>query len=290
MTVGEKFDWVVIEDAKKIERIKLNSADGSIVSRSAHMVAVFIANGDTGELSLAGVNTPGQGSTRIRFEPAGANVWLGGNGQDGSLLFFRRAGDNKTINDSTIYIEGGNGQMRLGGNGTNGDLALFPGGVTGADLKSRDNATIHLDGAAGDITLRNADCAEDFDIAETEGAVPGAVMVIDAEGKLRPSREAYDKRVAGVLSGAGDFKPGIVLDKQRVGRDRLPVALVGKVYCYADAQPSAIEVGDLLTTSATPGHAMKASDPLKAFGAVIGKALRPLAAGRGLIPILIALQ
>jgi hypothetical protein len=27
-----------------------------------------------------------------------------------------------------------------------------------------------------------------------------------------------------------------------------------------------------------------------AFGAVIGKALRPLAAGKGLIPILIALQ
>src|SRR5688500_16712505 len=99
MTMGEKFDWVVIEDAKKIERIKLNSADGSIVSRSAHMVAVFIANGDTGELSLAGVNAPGQGSTRIRFEPAGANVWLGGNGQHGSLLFFRRTGDNKTIDD-----------------------------------------------------------------------------------------------------------------------------------------------------------------------------------------------
>ena len=51
-----------------------------------------------------------------------------------------------------------------------------------------------------------------------------------------------------------------------------------------------IEVGDLLTTSATPGHAMKATDPLKAFGAVIGKALRPLDSGQGLIPVLIALQ
>ena len=47
---------------------------------------------------------------------------------------------------------------------------------------------------------------------------------------------------------------------------------------------------DLLTTSASPGHAMKASEPLRAFGAVIGKALRPLAEGQGLIPILIALQ
>jgi hypothetical protein len=68
------------------------------------------------------------------------------------------------------------------------------------------------------------------------------------------------------------------------------MSVTGKVYCKVDAQYAAISVGDLLTTSATSGHAMKADDPLKAFGTVIGKALRPLAAGQGLIPILIALQ
>ncbi len=65
---------------------------------------------------------------------------------------------------------------------------------------------------------------------------------------------------------------------------------MGKVCCKVDAQYSPIEVGDLLTTSPTSGHAMKATDPLKAFGSVIGKALRPLTAGQGMIPILIALQ
>ena len=70
----------------------------------------------------------------------------------------------------------------------------------------------------------------------------------------------------------------------------MPIALMGKVYCKVDASYGAIEVGDLLTTSPTPGHAMKADDPLKAFGAVIGKALQPLELGQGLIPILIALQ
>jgi len=49
-------------------------------------------------------------------------------------------------------------------------------------------------------------------------------------------------------------------------------------------------VGDLLTTSPTPGHAMRADDPGRAFGAVLGKALRPLADGQGLVPILVALQ
>jgi hypothetical protein len=57
-----------------------------------------------------------------------------------------------------------------------------------------------------------------------------------------------------------------------------------------DAQYGAIAVGDLLTTSPTPGHAMKATDQLQAFGAVIGKALRPLGEGQGLIPVLISLQ
>jgi hypothetical protein len=107
---------------------------------------------------------------------------------------------------------------------------------------------------------------------------------------LRPSDQAYDKRVAGVISGAGNYKPGLILDKQESSNNRVPIALMGKVYCKVDASYGAIEVGDLLTTSPTQGHAMKADDPMKAFGAVIGKALRPLASGEGLIPILIALQ
>lgn len=115
-------------------------------------------------------------------------------------------------------------------------------------------------------------------------------MVLGNEGALFESQQAYDKRVAGVISGAGDYKPGIVLDKRQASGNRQPIALLGKVFCKVDAQFGAIEVGDLLTTSPTPGHAMKTSDPLKAFGAVIGKALRPLTEGQGLIPILIALQ
>ncbi len=142
----------------------------------------------------------------------------------------------------------------------------------------------------GDIRLTNADCAEDFNIGSDVTVEPGTVMVLGQEGALFPSQLAYDKRVAGVVSGAGDYKPGIVLDKQQSESNRQPIALLGKVYCKVDAQYGAIEVGDLLTTSPTPGHGMKATDPLKAFGAVIGKALRPLKEGQGLIPILIALQ
>jgi hypothetical protein len=142
----------------------------------------------------------------------------------------------------------------------------------------------------GDVRLSNADCAEDFDISAAEEIEPGTVMVLDQDGELEQSHRPYDKKVAGVISGAGDYKPGITLDKRESINKRLPVALLGKVFCKVDAQFGAIEVGDLLTTSPIPGHAMKTIDPFKAFGAVIGKALRPLPNGQGLIPILIALQ
>ena len=164
--------------------------------------------------------------------------------------------------------------------GTQGHAGFFDG-----------NVWISGDLSVGkDIKLVNADCAEDFDISGAEEIDPGTVMVLDEVGALRQSREAYDKRVAGVISGAGGYKPGIVLDKQQAKDKRLPLALLGKVYCKVDASYAPIEVGDLLTTSATTGHAMRATDQRKAFGSVIGKALRPCRGGQGLIPILIALQ
>jgi hypothetical protein len=144
---------------------------------------------------------------------------------------------------------------------------------------------------SGDIFLAGgADGAEDFDIVNLEKIEPGSVMVIDDLGKLEEANRPYDKRVAGVISGAGNFKPAITLDKQPSNLNRQPIALLGKVYCKVDAEYSSIEVGDLLTTSPTIGHAMKVIDPLKAFGAVIGKALCSIKSGRGLIAILVTLQ
>jgi hypothetical protein len=113
---------------------------------------------------------------------------------------------------------------------------------------------------------------------------------LDSRGSLEASTRPYDRRVAGVVSGAGKFRPGIALDGEAHDPSRRAIALVGKVYCKVDADLAPIEVGDLLTTSSTPGHDMKAQDPAQAFGALIGKALGALADGQGLIPVLVALQ
>jgi hypothetical protein len=144
--------------------------------------------------------------------------------------------------------------------------------------------------ATGDVRLAGADCAEEFGLEEGQILEPGTVMVIGNEERLRACMDAYDTKVAGVLSGAGNCKPGIILGKHASSHNWMPLALTGKVYCKVDAQYAPIALGDLLTTSPTPGHAMKATNPLRAFGAVIGKALRPLTQGQALIPILVALQ
>jgi hypothetical protein len=158
---------------------------------------------------------------------------------------------------------------------------------------SAPSSRLHVVGdvtVTGDVLLTGADCAEHFDVSGEKLPEPGTVVVIDGNGGLRESHEPYDKKVAGVVSGAGEYRHALVLDKRVDCENRVAVALLGKVYCKVDAQYAAIEIGDLLTTSRTPGCAMKAVEPLMAFGAIIGKALRPLESGTGLIPILIALQ
>ena len=141
----------------------------------------------------------------------------------------------------------------------------------------------------GDVQLKGADLAEQFELVGSLDAEPGTVVVIAGDDQVRVSDTPYDRRVAGVVSGGGAYRPGIVLDR-RPADGRRPLALTGKTWCKVDASTAPIAIGDLLTTSARHGHAMKAVEPARAFGAVIGKALAPLDAGQGMIPILIALQ
>jgi hypothetical protein len=70
--------------------------------------------------------------------------------------------------------------------------------------------------------------------------------------------------------------------------NEVPLAVVGIVPCKVSAENGAINPGDLLVTSSTPGHAMRDEDPRT--GTVVGKALEPLASGTGLIRVLVTLQ
>ncbi|HEY5912430.1 MAG TPA: hypothetical protein VJA21_17650 [Verrucomicrobiae bacterium] len=142
------------------------------------------------------------------------------------------------------------------------------------------------------LTIRGgADIAEPFKMSEP--ALPkGAVVVIDEDhpGQLKLSTEPYDQRVAGVLSGAGGVNPGLSLSQQGVVEGDQHVALSGRVYVQADASTAPIKPGDLLTTSATPGHAMKVTDHARAQGAILGKAMTGLKEATGLVLVLVTLQ
>jgi hypothetical protein len=200
---------------------------------------------------------------------------------DNDIGIFVQAGTFAGVFNGAFVVNAGPGQKNPDPNNPNPAA-----GINGSIVINDGSLFVNK----GDVNLGGADCAEEFDIIDVENVDPGTVMVIHEEGALGVSDQPYDKRVAGVVSGGGDFKPGIVLDRNGAQVERKPIALIGKVYCKVDAQHGPIEVGDLLTTSPTPGHAMKAADPFRAFGAVIGKALRPLDAGQGMIPILISLQ
>jgi len=220
------------------------------------------------------------GEVSMRLDGGSGNIRCGGSSdQDGDILLYPRGADIDATAEATLHLDGGGGSIRVGTNGHPGQVFV---------RNTDGDNTVVIDGEAGDIILRNADCAEQFDVDPAEVVDPGTVLVLGSGGLLACTA-AYDKRVAGVVSGAGELRPGIVLDGHGGGH-RAPVALVGKAYCNVTAEYGAIDVGDLLTTSTYRGFAMRATDPARSSGAILGKALGRLERGRGRVPVLVTLQ
>lgn len=236
------------------------------------------ASGVNGNLRLIGSD----GKRKVYLEADKAECKLGGDGVDGQLTLLHKDSANvDSAAKAPIHIRASDATVRVGAGGKNGNIFVH---------NEKNDAVIQMSGKSGDILFFNADCAEEFDV-DDPALEPGSVLVLDDEpGRLRVSDAPYDTRVAGILSGAGDYRPAIVLDRKPEREGRRPVALAGKVWCKVDARSAPVGVGSLLTTSSLPGHAMAATDRERAFGAVLGKALAPLAAGVGVVPVLVALQ
>jgi len=152
---------------------------------------------------------------------------------------------------------------------------------------------IDQNGLAGvsKLQITGGDLAEPFLMnGEVE---PGMVVVIDPDnpGQLRLSDKANDPLVAGCVSGANGLDAGILM-YQEIGQSEnaFPVALSGRVYCWADASYGIIQPGDFLTSSDTPGHLMIVKDREATTGAIVGKAMSTLEEGQGLVLMLVTLQ
>ncbi len=149
--------------------------------------------------------------------------------------------------------------------------------------------------SVGVITIRGgADLAEDFEVVnEPETIEPGMVVMIDPDhvGGVMLASGAYNKCVAGVVSGANELAAGMVLGRFEGQENGKPIALSGRVWTYVDASEAAVQPGDLLTTSDVAGYAMPVTDHTRAHGATIGKAMSRLEKGeKGLVLVLVNLQ
>lgn len=269
------------------------------------------------DIILGGSSTGDDG--RITSDPnySGSDIYLTSNDAVVVQLDADASGEDadffvQDMDANTIFNLDESGQLSLyePGIGEMVEIVTTELGTDGAQLTLRNNAgqaTIVLDaefnaGGDGRITTEvlqitgGSDLSEQFDIqASPNKTIPqaGYVVSIDAvnPGELAVSSHAYDRTVAGVISGAGDVQPGMLMGQQGTDADgQFPVALTGRVYVWVDASYGAVAPGDLLTTSNTAGHAMKVTDYDQAQGTILGKAMTSLESGRGLVLVLVTLQ
>lgn len=251
--MSEAFDDRVVVSSKSSSwEIRLDAEQGRIV---------LVEDRTGGELELVDLGP-------------NAHITIGGDLVDGSL-------DLRSRGQATrIRLQAAGALVTVGGGQAGGRIVL---------LDDADRERVRLDGQTGDIVFANADFAERFDVPREEDRAPGTVLVIGAAGELEACERPYDSRLAGVVAGAGAYRPAVVMD-DRGGEERPPVVMAGKAVCEVEADSAPIAAGDLLTTSAVRGRAMRASERDRAVGAILGKALAPLASGIGRIPALVTLQ
>ncbi len=195
-----------------------------------------------------------------------------------------------------VEFVNGNGQWNIGtSRGFDSDELYFfrQGATTNAfALQTNGDATLQGTMSVKVLTIRGgADLAEPFAMSH-RGIPPGAVVSIDPQhpGKLKMSANAYDRKVAGIVSGANGIQPGISMIQEGALEAGENVALSGRVYVKANVSGGPIQPGDLLTTSDVPGEAMRAADYDRAPGSILGKAMTALEKDAGEVLVLVTLQ
>lgn len=244
---------------------------------------------------LVGINTPSP-SLPLHVVAGSAAVAAFQSTTPNSVLRLLNSGGE----DRFVQLGNLNGRfgVRVTGGPENGEVFNISrdGNVAIGKIEADAGAMLDVAGTTRTNVLMidaGGDLAEPFDINSTDTIEPGMVVAIDPDnpGQLRLADAAYDRTVAGVVSGAGGINPGLILQQEgSVAAGEHPVALTGRVYVYADASNGPIVPGDLLTTSDTPGHAMKVTDYERAQGAILGKAMSRLEEGTGLVLVLVTLQ
>ncbi len=126
-------------------------------------------------------------------------------------------------------------------------------------------------------------------VRKASGANSTAVIGVVDRQFVTPSKEVGAQETE--ADSAGDFVDSTAsMAEGGIARgEYVGVVTLGSFRAIkVDASYGAIQPGDLLVSSDTPGHAMRATNPQ--VGTIIGKALGSLDSGTGVIPVLITLQ
>lgn len=205
-------------------------------------------------------------------------------------------GQTASATDSGVWGQNTGNGNGVSGTSTGSGLGVYgsagAGGTGGYFTASAGGLALYANGECRVKVLNiigGADVAEKFNVDEK--ADPGTVVAIDPDhsGSLCVARGAYNRKVAGVLSGAGNLDAGLTLSAPGASGSQA-VAMTGRVWVRCNTSDGPIELGDLLTTSDTAGYAMKVGDYARAQGATIGKAMTALPSGKGLVLALVTLQ
>ncbi len=132
---------------------------------------------------------------------------------------------------------------------------------------------------AGGVVSNSSDIAEWIKYI---GQKPeeGDVLIAAGEEKVTLSSKSYDSRVLGAVT----TDPGVVMSAENAGDDAVRIGLAGRIPVKVSGENGSIKAGDLLTTSDTLGHAMKAT--ARSVG-IIGVALEDFNGSTGKIMMLI---
>ncbi len=277
-----------------------------VQSSSDNCTALFQGEGTgTDDATIYAENTSTAAGTAAYLKTAGTypTIMLQ---QNGTSDFIRAYGPGSGNEEWSITNEG---VMQFYNSNYKKTIEIDPSESGSADagqmtFYSEDGltATIEIDGdyngdgriITNEIQITGgSDLSEFFNLSDNENIEKGMVVSIDENnpGHLKICETAFDSKVAGIVSGANDIKPGLVMSqKGTIADGEHLIALSGRVYCMTDATENPVEIGDMLTTSNFPGYAMKVTDYEEAQGAIIGKAMTSLKSGKGLVLVLVSLQ
>ena len=256
-----------------------NNTYGIVAVSSTRGASSLVKSGsdssvDVASLKVGGYKAIDLSSSTFNFYTPGAFNFATVTGSTGSNSVLTLNGTTDTTN-GTLKVN----TITTGGSSTNGTivgtwqvLSSSTLDVTAGTLKSTTlttgadatNGTIQgtwsLTGASK-LQATYADLAEFYEGDKEYEA--GTVLVFGGEKEVTTTTQMNDTRSAGVVT----TDPAYVMNAEQKGI-KVCLALAGRVPCKVVGR---VKKGDMLTTSATPGYAVKATSPT--LGSIIGKAL-----------------